>query len=103
VSRTATVNTSFQLGLTPQWRVSGNTGYDFVNWELSQTQVRFFRDLGAWQLSFNWIPFGRFQSYGFTLQVRSGRLRDLLRLQEPSRDAGGRFDGLTGGRGSSPF
>ncbi|NBB99562.1 MAG: hypothetical protein GVY15_01700, partial [Bacteroidetes bacterium] len=30
VSRTATVNTSFQLGLTPQWRVSGNTGYDFV-------------------------------------------------------------------------
>jgi len=103
VSRTATVNTSFQLGLTPQWRVSGNTGYDFVNWELSQTQVRFFRDLGAWELSFNWIPFGRFQSYGFTLQVRSGRLRDLLRLQEPSRDAGGRFDGLTGGRGSSPF
>lgn len=103
VSRTATVNTSFQMGLTPQWRVSGDTGYDFVNWELSQTQVRFFRDLGAWQLSFNWIPFGRFQSYGFTLQVRSGRLRDLLRLQEPSRDAGGRFDGLTGGRGGSPF
>jgi len=103
VRRSATVNTSFEVGLTPKWRVSGDTGYDFVDWEMSQTQVRIFRDLGEWELSFNWVPFGRFQSYGFTLQVRSGRLRDLLRLQEPSRDAGGRFDGLTGGGQGSPF
>ena len=101
-TRTARVNSQFNVGLTPKWRISGNTGYDFVEWELSQTQIQVFRDLGAWELSFNWVPFGRFESYGFTLQVKSGRLRDLLRLDEPSRDGGGRFDGLTGA-GTSPF
>ncbi len=49
------------------------------------------RDFECWEASANWVPFGDFQSYGFTLQVKSGKLRDLLRIQQPRQDARPQF------------
>jgi hypothetical protein len=43
-------------------------------------------------MAFNWVPFGRAQSYGFSLRVKSGPVQDLLNLRLPRSDRGGFFD-----------
>ena len=91
----ATLNTGFNLNLTPAWKVTGDTGYDFVQRELVPTRINITRDFECWQMNFNWVPFGRLQQYGFSLYVKSGKLRNLLRLDLPN--SGGvrdRFGGL---------
>ena len=90
-TRTMTLNGRFDFSLTPNWKIQGRTGYDFENKEVVTTNLSFFRDFECWQMSLNWVPFGRFQSFGFNLQVKSGHLRDLLRIQQPRSDVQGRF------------
>ena len=90
----ATLNTRFDFNLTPNWKINGYTGWDFKRNELVTTSLNIMRDLDCWEMSFEWIPFGNYQSYSFTLQVKSGKLRDLLRLNQPSSDVRGRFEGL---------
>ena len=91
-SRRANLNTSFRLRLTPKWQVTGITGYDFIDRELVRTDISINRDLGCWVMAFNWVPFGRAQSYGFSLRVKSGPVQDLLNLRLPRSDRGGFFD-----------
>jgi hypothetical protein len=93
-NRSATLSANFNLNLTPKWRVQGNTGYDVVEGELSTTNIRISRNLGCWNMSFRWVPFGRFQQYGFNLQVSSGQLSQLLQLQVPSQGGQGRLGGF---------
>jgi hypothetical protein len=93
-NRNATLNANFTLDVTPLWRVRGNTGYDFIDGELSTTNISISRDLGCWNMSFSWVPFGRFQQYQFNLQVSSGQLSQLLQLQIPNQGGEGRFGGF---------
>jgi lipopolysaccharide assembly outer membrane protein LptD (OstA) len=74
-TQTLRVNGSFNL--TPKWRVSGSTSYDFVNREFPTAYVEIFRDLHCWEMSMSWIPFGIRQSYQFTIRVKAGVLQDL--------------------------
>ncbi len=94
LTRSAILNSSFDFNLTPKWKVQGRSGYDFGAMEVVTTSLSIFRDLGCWEMSFNWIPFGRYQSYGFDLHVKSGKLADILRLRQPKSDIRGRFDGV---------
>ena len=94
LNRTMTLNGRFDFSITPNWKVQGRTGYDFEQKEVVTTNISFFRDFECWQMSLNWVPFGRFQSFGFNLQVKSGHLRDFLRIQQPKSDVSGRFSGL---------
>jgi len=96
-SRTATVSTNFSLGLTPRWQIQGRAGYDFIDSEISTTRISMSRAVGScecWVMSFSWVPFGRFQSYSFNLQVKSSQLSQLLRLQLPRDSGEGRFGGF---------
>ena len=93
-SRRFVVNSGFDLSLTPRWKIQGQTGYDVTLGAISTTNLAVLRDFDCWELSFQWIPFGAYTSYGFTLQVKSGKLRELLRLQQPRQDVRGRFGGL---------
>ena len=93
-NRTMTLNGRFDFSLTPNWKIQGRTGYDFERKEVVTTNISFFRDFECWQMSVNWVPFGRFQSFGFNLQVKSGHLRDLLRIRQPRSDVQDRFGGL---------
>jgi len=93
-NRRATLSADFDLNVTPLWRVSGNTGYDFIQGKVATTQLSIQRNLGCWDMSFTWVPFGRFQKYGFNLQVSSGQLSQLLRLQIPNKGGEGRFGGF---------
>lgn len=92
--RSATLDVDFSLNVTPLWRLQGRTGYDFLQKELSTTRIRINRDLGCWNLSFTWVPFGEFQKYGFNLQVSSGQLSQLLQLQIPNKGGEGRLGGF---------
>ncbi|MDX1438982.1 MAG: putative LPS assembly protein LptD [Rubricoccaceae bacterium] len=85
---------NFDLSLTPNWKLSGRTGYDFERGELATTQISILRDLHCWEMRFNWIPFGDFRSFNFSIYVKGGHLRDLLRLDLPRSDAPSRFGNL---------
>jgi hypothetical protein len=65
------------FSLTPKWKVGYQTGYDFENKEITQTNLNINRDLHCWQLSLVWVPFGRFQSYNVTIRAKSSLLQDL--------------------------
>ncbi|GIV61609.1 MAG: hypothetical protein KatS3mg044_0475 [Rhodothermaceae bacterium] len=93
-SRRAILNLSTDFNLTPNWKVQARSGYDFVRNDIVTTSLAVFRDFECWQMSFNWIPFGDFQSWGFDLHVKSGHLRDLLRIRQPKSDIKDRFGNL---------
>ncbi len=85
---------SFDFSLTPRWKIAGRTGYDFEREELSTTSLSVVRDLHCWEMRFNWIPFGAFSSFNFSIYVKSGHLRDFLRLDVPQSDVQNRFGTL---------
>ncbi len=92
----ATLGTQFDLSLTNNWKIAGQSGYDFEANEITTTNLSILRDLHCWEMSFNWIPFGDFKSFGFSIYVKSGQLADLLRFDVPKSDVRGTFD-LAGG------
>lgn len=65
------------FSLTPKWKINFSTGYDFSNKSVTATQFSLTRDLHCWQMSFNAIPFGQYQSYNFKINVLSSVLQDL--------------------------
>ncbi len=72
-----TLNVSGSFSLTPKWKISGNTGWDFKLNKLTYTSINIHRDLHCWEMSLSWIPIGYHQSYGFTINVKSSILKDL--------------------------
>ncbi|MDB4655862.1 putative LPS assembly protein LptD [Flavobacteriales bacterium] len=65
------------ISLTPKWKVGFNSGYDFVNNDLSYTSLSIYRDLHCWEFSMTWVPFGVQQMWSFDLKVKSTILQDL--------------------------
>ncbi len=116
-NQNATVNAQFGLDVTPKWSLEGRTGYDLIQNDIATTSINVSRDIGrcsCWVMSFSWVPFGARQSYGFNLQVKSGQLSQLLRLNIPNTGEGplGGFGNRLrqtagsvagGGQGRSPF
>lgn len=85
-ARFGTLNAQFDVGLTPTWRISGNTGFDFERGEIVSTQLSVLRDLHCFEMSATWIPFGPVRAFSFSIYVKSGQLRDILRLNVPNVD-----------------
>ena len=75
VVQTLTVNGD--VSLTPKWKVSFSTGWDFTNHGLSYTSLNIYRDLHCWETRFNWIPIGNYKSWNFTINVKAQALQDL--------------------------
>ncbi len=74
---TQTLSMSGNISLTPKWKISVSSGWDFVNNKLTYTSFNLHRDLHCWEMSFSWIPIGYHQSYTFRINVLSAILRDL--------------------------
>lgn len=74
---TQTLSVSGGFSLTPKWMVRLRADYDFVNKKLVNASVDISRDLHCWEMSFNWVPFGFYQSYFFRISVKSAILQDL--------------------------
>ena len=69
------VNGDFSL--SEKWKIQYNTGYDIESKQFTQTNFSLTRDLHCWTMSFNWVPFGQFQSYNFFIGIKSSLLKDL--------------------------
>ncbi|MGB3542580.1 putative LPS assembly protein LptD, partial [Rubrivirga sp.] len=81
---TATLRVSqFNARLTPNWSISGSSGLDLTDWEITQTRLSLRRDLHCWEMAINWQPIGQTKSFSVSLYVKSGLLRDVLRLDVP--------------------
>jgi hypothetical protein len=74
---TQTLNFSGNVSITDKTSVNFNSGYDMKKKEFVHTQLNVNRDLHCWNISFNWVPFGAFQSYFVTIAVNSAMLKDL--------------------------
>ena len=71
------VRLSGDFSLTEKWKFTFQTGYDFEANEFTQTNLGIVRDLHCWEMNVNWTPFGFYQSYNFTIRVKSSILQDL--------------------------
>jgi lipopolysaccharide export system protein LptA len=68
------------LSLTPKWKITYNSGYDFVSKSLTYTNLSLHRDLHCWQMNMNWIPIaygGRGGAYSFEIRANSAILQEL--------------------------
>jgi hypothetical protein len=84
---TQTLQFSGDLSLSEKWKVNFNSGYHFETKEFTNTNIAIARDLHCWTMNFTWVPFGRFQSYNFTIAVKAAILQDLkLERRKPFLD-----------------
>lgn len=91
-SDTSIVNKNLTLGgdfnFTPRWKLGISSGYNFVQKEITYTDVRVYRDLHCWEMSLGFIPFGYRKSFNFQLNVKAQVLQDLkLTRRRDFRDA----------------
>lgn len=84
---TQTLQISGDLSISDKWKITYNTGYHFESAQFTQTNLGISRDLHCWTMNLTWVPFGRFQSYNFTIAVKASVLQDLkLERRRPFLD-----------------
>lgn len=74
---TQTLSLSGNITLTDNWKVAFSSGYDFVNHGMSYTSIDIYRDLHCWEMRFNWVPFGYYKSWMFSINIKASALRDI--------------------------
>jgi len=65
------------FNLSPKWKIGLNSGYDFLENDISYTQVEISRLLHCWALNFSWIPVGFRKSFNFSLKANASMLQSL--------------------------
>jgi hypothetical protein len=73
----ADVKASIRFSADGVGGVSVSSGYDFVNKQLTYTNIEIHRDLHCWEMSLAFVPFGTHQFYSFQINVKSSLLQDL--------------------------
>jgi hypothetical protein len=63
--------------LTPKWKITYLTSFDFKSKKFGLTTFSIYRDLHCWEMSFDWVPYGPQKSYNFTIHIKSQILKDL--------------------------
>ncbi|UJH66992.1 putative LPS assembly protein LptD [Allomuricauda sp. SCSIO 65647] len=81
---------SGNIELTPKWSLGFSSGYDFKNKGFTLTQFRFQRNLGSFDLRFNWVPFGTNERWDFFIGISSSILQDVKWEQRSQRRLGRR-------------
>jgi len=72
-----TLGFSGNVQLTPNWKISVRSGYDFESNKLSYTSLEVYRDLHCWEMHFSWIPLGTWKSWNFGINIKSTMFKDL--------------------------
>jgi hypothetical protein len=72
-----TINTTANLKLNNKWKIGARFDYDIQERELSYWSMNFHRDLHCWEMSFNFVPFGTYQSYMFRINIKSSIFQGL--------------------------
>lgn len=66
-----------QINITPKWKFTFTTGWDFTHNDVSFTSINLYRDLHCWEMRFNWVPLGSRKSWNFGINVKASILQDL--------------------------
>lgn len=74
---TQNVRVTGDFSLTPKWKLTFSSGYNFSDKDFTLTRIGIRRDLHCWEMSMDWTPFGNYRSFLFTLAVRNPTLKDL--------------------------
>ena len=72
-----TLSLNGQINITPKWKFTFRTGWDFTHNEVSYTSISLYRDLHCWEMRFNWVPLGPRKSWNFSINVKAAILQDL--------------------------
>ena len=72
--------------LTPLWGLTGSAAFDLARGEIATAAVALRRDLHCWEMQVRWTPIGPVRAFSVGLYLKSGYLRDLLRLELPNAD-----------------
>ncbi|MFB6257609.1 MAG: putative LPS assembly protein LptD [Flavobacteriales bacterium] len=75
LDRTINLNGNFRI--TENWKVEFRSGYDPEAGQLTHTRINIYRNLDCWEMSFNWVPFGRRRRYSFQINLAAPFLKDL--------------------------
>ena len=76
-STVQTISLRGDVSLSPKWKLSAQTGWDFETKKISYTSVSIYRDLHCWEMRFNVIPYGTYKSWNFQINVKASALQDL--------------------------
>jgi hypothetical protein len=82
---TQSVSLNGSLDLTPKWKTTISSGFDFVAKEMTHTRMTVVRDLHCWTMSFEFSPFGGRKYYSFTIRANASLLQDL-KIDKTERD-----------------
>lgn len=76
-TRHITMDGDFKV--SQNWKIAFHSTYDLDKKELvgSDTRIGIHRDLHCWQMSFNWVPLAKTQSYEFSIGLKASMLQDL--------------------------
>ncbi len=66
-----------EINLSPKWKFSAQTGWDFEKNKISYTSLTIYRDLHCWEMRFNVIPYGTYKSWNFQINIKASALQDL--------------------------
>jgi lipopolysaccharide assembly outer membrane protein LptD (OstA) len=75
ISNTLSFNGDFNL--TPKFKFTFSSGFDFKSKDLTPMQIAIYRDLHCWDMSIQWVPYGAYKSYSVTIKVKASILQDL--------------------------
>ncbi len=87
---TQTLRFNGDISITEKWKLTYQSGYDFTKKKWTEARFNVVRDLHCWDMTLSWVPFGRFQSYNFTIKAKSSLLQDLKLSKK--RNAGDSFN-----------
>ncbi|MBR5073948.1 MAG: LPS-assembly protein LptD [Bacteroidales bacterium] len=77
-----TLGISSQLQIYRDLRISLNTGVDLTKMQLTTTQLSGSFSLHCFQISFSWIPNGKWESWSFRICANASSLADLLQFKK---------------------
>ena len=88
ISVTQSIQFNGDINLFGRFKISANSGYDFVMKEFTPTTLLLTVDLNCWELNARVVPFGFRKSYGISLNIKSSMLKDL-KLERNRNISGG--------------
>lgn len=79
-----TLGISGNIKLTPRMSINMQTGVDLMAMKLTTTQISATFDLHCFNMSFSWVPMGKWQSWSFRIAANAAALADLLKFKKSS-------------------
>ena len=79
---TQTLGVSGNVKLTPALSLQLTTNFDIMAFKMTTTQLSATYDLHCFNITFSWIPNGKWESWSFRIAANAAALADLLRFKK---------------------